>query len=264
MGVIITLIKTLTMNKYLLILLIMIPFEFAMGQAEKAFPQYNWINANVISDDGSRFGYVHSSFTLINKDCRTLPKTDPCYEPDEYNEYTLLGRYKNDYMNEYANILYSPGMSADPQFAITDKDNNIIWSDMAEELCISSTGVIYTSGNLNRMFNQRMKFQFSNGEVREVEQPYYYVDVKGSLLKPVKLYNEKNNLGELIATLPVGYEIEVLLSEVETAVDEYGYTEHQYNYLARTAFGLVGWLHLSEDSRYFLDPIVKGLGFYGD
>lgn len=247
-----------------LLLLLLLPLQFLWAQTEKAFPQFTWTDANVINKDGSRFGYEGVSFTPIFKNCHTLPKTDPCYESNEYADVTLLGRYKNASMNEYVNILYSPGPSIDPEFQITDKNGKPIWTEAAEEMCINSAGVIYTSGNMNKMFNQRMKFQLSEGKVTEVKQPFYYVDVKGKLLKPIKLYSQKNNRGELVATLPVGYEIEVLLADTETGKDEYGEPKPMINYLARTAFGLVGWLHLTQEDSYHLNPVVRGLGYMGD
>lgn len=242
-----------------LLLLFLLSLQLIWAQTEKSFPQFTWKNANAIYEDGSRFGYEAASFTPIFKNCRTLPKTDPCYEPEEYDEKTLLGRYKNASMTEYVNILYSPGPSVDPLFSITDKNNNPIWSNIAEEMCINSNGVIYISGNIDKMFNQRMKLIFSKGKVTEVKQPFYYVEVKGKLLKPVKLYSKKNNQGELVATLPVGCEIEILLAEPETDIEK-----PMMNYLARTAFGLVGWLRLTEDDTYHLDPIVRGLGYLKD
>ncbi|HHT28993.1 hypothetical protein [Petrimonas mucosa] len=248
----------------ILFLLLLLPLQMMVAQTEKAFPNYVWSDANATDKDGSRFGYEKASFTPVMKDCHALPKSDPCYEADNYNGKTLLGKYKNASMTDYVNILYAQGPSMDPMFAITDKHNNLLWSENGEEMCINSSGVIYLSGNMDKMFNQRMKFQFANNKVTEVKQPYYFVDVKGKLLKPVKLYSRKDNRGELIATLPVGYEIEVLLADPDTPIDSDGYREQMTNYLARTAFGLVGWLKLGQDDTYFMDPVVKGLGFYGD
>ncbi len=247
-----------------LLLLLLLPLQLLWAQTEKAFPQFTWTNANAIDKDGTRFGYEKESFTPIFKNCHALPKTDPCYEADEYADVTLLGRYKNASMKEYVNILYSPGPSIDPEFRIADKNGNPIWAEMAEEMCINSAGVIYLSGNTNKMFNQRMKFRLSGAKVTEVKQPFYYVDVKGKLLKPVEIYSQKNNRGELVATLPVGYEIEVLLADAENGKDEFGEPKPMLNYLARTAFGLVGWLRLTDDDTYFMSPVVRGLGYLGD
>lgn len=252
------------MKKTILLVFFLLPLYLVRAQTEKAFPQFTWIDANVGDKDGSRFGYEKTSFTPVLKNCQDLPQSDPCYESDEYNDKVLLGRYKNASMTQHVNILYSPGPSVDPSFAITDKNNKMLWSEAAEEMCINSNGVIYTSGNINKMFNQRMKFQLANGKVTETKQPSYYVGVKGKLLKPVKLYSQKNNRGTLVATLPVGYEIEILLAEADTPKDDYGYQSMPVNYLAGTAFGLVGWLRLSEEDMTMHSPVVKGLGFMGD
>lgn len=246
------------------ILLLLAGIGHLYCQTEKAFPNYIWVDANATNKDGSRFGYEKTSFTPIFKSCEELPKTDPCYEADNYDGKTLLGKYKNNNMADYVHIMYAEGPSADPAFAITDKNNKLIWSEGADQMCINSIGVIYLSGNMNKMFNQRMKFQFINGVVTEVEQPYYYVDVRGKLLKPVSLYSHKDIKGVLIASLPIGYDVEVLLADPNTAVDADGYREQMTNYLVRTAFGLVGWLKLGEDDIYFMNPVVKGLGYYGD
>ncbi len=242
-----------------LFLFLLFSFQVIRAQTENSFPHFTWVSPVSSYDVGARFGYEKSSFTLINKNCRTLPINDPCYEADEYCDLILLGRYKNNSMEEYVNILFTPGPSVDPVFIITDKNNNPIWAEGGEEMCINSNGIIYLSGNMNKMFNQRMKLRFEKGKVTEVKQPFYYVDVKGKLLKPVKLYSQKNNRGELVATLPVGYEIEILLAEPETDSEK-----AMINYLARTAFGLVGWLQLTENDTYHMDPIVRGLGYLGD
>ncbi len=258
-------IKSQSMNfKLSILLLLLLPLQLIWSQTEKSFPQYTWISPVASYDVGVRFGYEKGSFTLINKNCHTLPKNDPCYEAEEYCDLTLLGRYKNDSMKEYVNIIYTPGPSVDPVFSITDKNNKLIWSEAAEEMCINSNGIIYLSGNMNRMFNQRMKFKLVDGKVTEVMQPFYFVDVKGELLKPIRLYSEKNNKGELIATLPIGYEIEILLAEPEITKNEYGVQNPIMNYLARTPFGLVGWLRLSKEDITYISPIVKGLGILGD
>ncbi|HOG19833.1 MAG TPA: hypothetical protein PKW37_05275 [Salinivirgaceae bacterium] len=247
------------MKTTILLLFLTLSFQLLWAQAEKSFPYLTWNDANAVERDGSRFGYEPASFTPIFKPCRALPKIDPCFEAYEYDDKILLGRYKNKTMTEHVNVLYSPGPSGDPVFFITDKNNNFIWRGAADEMCINSNGVIYTSGNSNRMFNQRIKFKFGNEKVTEIPQPFYYVDVKGKLLKPVKLYSEKRNQGELVATLPVGYEIEILLAEPEIDMGK-----PMMNYLARTAFGLVGWLRLTQDDTYYMNPIVQGLGFLGD
>ena len=249
--------------KPLLLALLSCQLPIAWAQTEANFPNFTWVTPN-IEDDSSRFGFESASFTLVNQDCRKVAKDHPCYEDLEWTENILLGTYQNASMSKPVHILYSPGPSEDPLFTIIDQNNQRLWSEGAEQMAINSNGVIYLSGNTNKMFNQRMKFQFRDFQVTEVAQPYYYVDVKGALLKPVKLYSQPNKQGQLIATLPVGYEIEILLAAATpqpTGDEESSLTK---DYLAKTAFGLVGWLRLTDDDTYHMNPIVPGLGFMGD
>ncbi|NLB32093.1 MAG: hypothetical protein GX822_10685 [Alcaligenaceae bacterium] len=249
--------------KPILLALLSCQLPIAWAQTEESFPNFTWITPN-LEYESSRFGFEPASFTLVNQDCRKVAKEHPCYEDLEWTENILLGTYQNASMAKPLYVIYSPGPSVDPLFTIIDQNNQRLWSEGAEQMAINSNGVIYLSGNTNKMFNQRMKFQLSNYQVQEVPQPYYYVDVRGALLKPVKLYSQPNNQGQLIATLPVGYDIEILLAAASpqtTSDTEFPLTK---DYLARTAFGLVGWLRLTDDDTFHMNPIVPGLGFMGD
>ena len=237
--------------------------QTVLGQAKEAFPYLKWINIgqDITYPDG-KFGYDPATFTYMGKELQSLPKTDVCYEAENEDEYTLIGRYKTNSMKESVNILFTPGPSADPLFRISDANNKILWEQFADEMCININGVIYTAGNTNKMFNERLKYQLLDNKVVETKQPFCYVGVKGELLKPVTLYNQKKK-GDVIAYLPAGYEIEVLLAEEDYPIDQYG-VGLPMNYLARTAFGLVGWLRLTNDDVHHSSPIIRGLGYMGD
>ncbi len=254
------------MNKTTILLfamfLLVLPGIRAQKTAEKAFPQFTWTKTGVDNFLDSRFGYDKNTFTLVKKRCDALPQTDACYSANNDEDFTLLGRYKNASMTESVNILYSPGPSADPLFRITDARNNVIWEYTADEMCINASGVIYTAGHSNKMFNERTKWQLSGHNVREVKQPYLYVGFKGKLLRDVKLFSQKTG-GVVVATLPKGYEIEVLLSETDPQSNPDGFSSLPKNYLARSAFGLVGWLRLTDDETY-VTPVLNELRYWGD
>ena len=243
-----------------LLFLLSLSAQIAMGQAKEAFPQLKWIDLgqDATYPDG-KFGYDPATFTYIGKELQKLPKTDVCYVAENSDEYTLIGRYKTEAMGEGVNILFTPGPSADPLFRISDANNKVLWEEIADEMCINANGVIYTAGNTDKMFNERRKYQLSGNKVVETTQPFCYVGVKGELLKPVTLYSQKKG-GTVVANLPVGYEIEVLLAEEDSNKGE----ALQMNYLARSAFGLVGWLRLTGYDMHFSDPVVRGLGYMGD
>lgn len=246
-----------------LLFLLSLAAQIAMGQAKEAFSQLKWVNIgqDVTYPDG-KFGYDPAVFTFIGKELQKLPKTDICYEAENNEEYTLIGRYKTAAIKESVNVLFSPGPSVDPQFRISDANNKVLWEQVADEMCINANGVIYTAGNTDKMFNEQRKYQLSGNKVVEAKQPFCYVGVKGELLKPVTLFSQKKG-GTVVANLPVGYEIEVLLAEEDYNKGEFG-DGLPMNYLARSAFGLVGWLRLTSDDMHFSDPVVRGLGYIGD
>ena len=246
-----------------LVIFLSLAAQIAMGQAKEAFPMLKWINIGQdVTYPDAKFGYDPAVFTYVGKELQKLPKTDVCYEAENGDEYTLLGRYKTATMNESVNILFAPGGSADPQFRISDANNKVLWDELADEVCINANGVIYTAANTNKMFNEQRKYQLSGNKVVETKQPFCFVGVKGELLKPVTLYSQKKG-GTVVANLPVGYEIEVLLAEEDYNKGEYG-EGLPMNYLARSAFGLVGWLRLTGDDIHHSDPVVRGLGYMGD
>ncbi len=224
------------------------------GDVEKTFSRLTWINPNTYYEDASKFGYDKNTFKLKRE---KLSTSDACYNIIKNEDITFLGTYKN------LKFYYSPGPSTDPTFYILNSSNKVIFYEMIEEMGINSSGNIYISGNMNRMFNIHKKFKIVGETVKEVTQPFLYVGIKGKVLKPVKLFSKKNNMGNLVAQLPIGYEIEVLLAEEDYAKDEYSYG-YPKNYLVRTSFGLVGWLKLNEDDSYYMNPVIKGLGYMGD
>lgn len=246
-----------------LLFMLSLAAQVAIAQANEAFPHLKWTNLgqDAVYPDG-KFGYDSVTFTYIGKELQKLPKTDVCYDAENNDEYTLIGSYKSALMKEGVNILFTPGASADPQFRISDAKNKVLWEQVADEMSINANGTIYTAGNTNKMFNERRKYQLSDNKVVETLQPFCYVGVKGKLLKPVKLYTQKEG-GSVVANLPADYEIEVLLAEDDYPKDEYG-EGLPMNYLARTAFGLVGWLRLTAEDVNNSNPVIGGLGYMGD
>lgn len=248
-------------KKSLLLLLLLISTQLLCAQAKKAFPGLKWAPASP-EYTGVQFGYDAKSFIYDGRLLSKLPRNHAFYQSEEGDGEVYLGSYMNASMQEALHVFFSPGPSADPSFWITDARNNKVWESFADEMCINASGVMYIAGHSDKMFNERRKFQITGKSVREIPQPFLYAGIKGKLLKPAKLYSQKNG-GEEVATLPKGYEIEVLLAE-ELSQSEKDNYELQKNYLARTAFGLVGWLRLTDDDTYYLNPVVSGLGYEGD
>lgn len=248
------------MKKIILFLSAIIFAQIAIAQnnkhnsIEEVFSQYTWVSADS-NDSFAKFGYDKNTFTLEHK---IIPESDIIFKIlniNEGEELVYIGKYKN------LKVYYNEGSSLDPHFFILNSSNKLIWGSIADAMCISSTGIIYIAGNTNKMFDERRKFIIKNETIQEIKQPYLYVGVKGELKKPVKLYSKKDNKGSLITTLQVGHDIEVLVAEELTTEDD---NTMQMNYLVRTSFGLVGWLRLTSDDTYYLNPVVQGLGVLGD
>lgn len=243
--------------KQQLLLLVFLSFTVLNSycQIEKTFSKLTWINIDSVNSLGS-FGYDPSTFTLINKYCELLTTNDICYDKTNENRYILVGRYKNKSMTDEINILYTDGPSFDPEFLITDFKNKIIWScPGAASMCINENAIIYTQASFNKMFSVKEKFIYSKGVVKEVKQPYYYVGLKEKTLKPIILYSKKEG-GEVVASLPADYEVEVLLADNKEYNCQY--------YLVRTEFGLIGWLKVKTDEMIPPTAVINGLFYYGD
>lgn len=197
------------------------------------------------------FGYAKGSFTYDGRKTTLLPSSSPFYQAQEDGQTVwYIGSFNS------LHLFFQVG-SDDPEFWFTDANGNGVWGCLADEFCINAQGVIYIAGHSDKMFNERHKYIVQGNRVREQPQPYLYVGIKGKLCREAKLYSAKTG-GTVVATFPAGYEIEVLLCD---ASEEEG---QQRSYLARSAFGLVGWLRLTDADLNFSNPPVKGLGFMGD
>ncbi len=237
------------LTNILLVILFYVPTLFAQkykSDIEKTFSSLKWVSPE---NDYQKFGYDPKFFKLKMK---KLSSNDPMNEILQVDDITFIGTYKT------LKVYFSNGPSEDPVFCIVNSQNREIWSYGTEYMCINSNGIIYVSASTNHMFNTHRKFKIEGETIKEVKQPYVYVGIKGKLLKPIKLYSKKDRQGHLIATLPKGYTVEVLLAEDDVSDDM-----EPMNYLVRTSFGLVGWLKLGNNDTY-MEPVIRGLRFMGD
>lgn len=226
----------------------------ASGQNKSYFPQMTKILVD--SSFHAVFGY-EKGMQVINRSCRSLDPKDPFYcDSEAVVTGVLVAKYKAPGIKDSLSILFDGGMSDDPEFSILGKGQKLIGHVSCVEMYINASGVIYTAGHANNMFNRRRKFQIQKDTLVEVKQPYYYVGLKGQILKDITLYRDKTG-PDVVAQLPKGYEIEVLLSEAPTK--DY---EIDNLFLVRTDFGLVGWLRLSNEDTF--GGVLKELYFRGD
>ena len=202
------------------------------------------------------FGYEKGT-KVINRSLQTLDPRDPYYRDSEAVVLgVLVAQYKAPGMKDSLTVVFESGMSDDPEFSIFGKGQKLIGHVSCLDMYINASGVIYTAGHANNMFNRRRKFQIQKDTLLEVKQPYYYVGLKGQLQKDITLYRDKTG-PDVVAQLPKGYEVEVLLAESTTK--DY---EIDNLFLVRTDFGLVGWLRLSNEDTF--GGVLKELYFRGD
>lgn len=168
-------------------------------------------------------------------------------------------------------IAYDPGPSDDPGFVIFYKDSKKEISENSSifglHIVVPGNGNLYLSGHTNNLFDQKRKYQVDNsGAIIEVQQPYYYANIKTELLKDFVLYADKDTQKNKIAQLPKGSKVTVVLMEQDP---EY---QPEAKILLATPYGLCGWVKVPYAQADGTDPNVdvqyttgiKGLFFAGD
>jgi len=198
--------------------------------------------------------YNENSSKIYNKRLEELDKTHPLYSDDgcETRMLLLMITKIDNTDKEYA-IIY--GTCPEPEFTIYDaKDLRKHYGDISGiELFIPGNGFLYGKGHVNSNFNITQKYKIENETLTEIKQPYYFVGLKTKTLTPLKLYSDKTEK-EVVAELPTGYEIEILLAEN-------GYEQESF-YLAKTPVGLIGWLKIKAGQYKSID--IEGIFWNGD
>ena len=216
------------------------------GQTNNYFPQLT--RAKI--DGGMNpvvFGYNKSEVKLIRKKAIQLPKTDPWYCPDpDAPCLEKLAAFKNPLFKDSLYVLFSHGPSEDPSFGIGTKAGKMLGTVNGLELYLTNNGTFYVNGHTNNLFDKKRKFQIKSDTITEVVQPFYYVG----------LYKDKTGT-EVVASLPKGYKIEVVLTDF--GKPDFELEDH---FLVRSDYGLMGWVRINKEESW--DKIIKGLFFAGD
>ncbi len=147
-------------------------------------------------------------------------------------------------------IDFDPGPSADPAFIITDeKTGKQTGSIGADALVLPGNGFIYATGRSNNLHLERQKFTIRDGKLVEIKQPFSYVGLESKAKVPLKLLGKKDG-GEVIANIPAGHGLQVVLRDGE-------------HLLVRTKFGLVGWWKMKTDVMPG-NAEIEGIYYAGD
>jgi hypothetical protein len=219
--------------------------NFTYGQFK--FPNLNYVQISTSQMDGS-FGYDASlDFVVINKPCSTLKD---CYKYDDPT--VLLGLFTLE-DGSIVEFHYTEAPSDDPTFLAVHQ-GSIILEEAGTRLHFKGK-TLYVEGIANTYFDMKRKFQFINTHYKEVKQPFYAINAKGTLNYSIDLYTDET-FTEKVASLPKGYPIEIVL----------GKTGGKYNelevILIKSEFGLLGWFDFKKIS--FGSPLIEGFYFHGD
>jgi hypothetical protein len=225
----------------------------ALGQ-KNPFPTLKTVTLNDFNTTAT-FGYDPTCVHLINKKCINLPISDFFHCDNEEMEVAYkLVMFKNTSIKDSITIMFTFGMSMDPEFIFVDNKHNVIGRIYALELYLHANGSIYSSGHTNNMFDKRRKFELKSDTILEVIQPFYYIGLKTVTLEPLTLYASQTSK-EVVAVIPKDYEIEVVLAEFKRGE----FVSEKY-FLIKTKFGLIGWINIEGSN----NPKVKGVFFAGD
>ncbi|PCH70836.1 MAG: hypothetical protein COC06_03235 [Bacteroidales bacterium] len=197
---------------------------------------------------------VSAKADIVNRKRIELDKNHKFYAEECEGEYeTLIAICNIDKTSKRYVISY--GACPNPEFIIYDFENpdKIIGSINADKMFITGGGAIYCSGG-EGTFDARKKYTIINSELVETSQPFYYVGLKTKTLIPIKLY-ETINLENEVASLPIDYSVEVLLSTK-------AFNSTKGLYLVKTKFGLIGWAELIAGQYSSID--IKDLKYIGD
>lgn len=241
--------KHQTVMRIISIVFLSLLFLSATAQNEP----FSYLEKISINEANNMFVKYNSDLSEVyNQESDDLSASDPLYRKFFGTKLfkTKIDRSSSD---EYY-VCFSSGPSGDPHLQFYKVGAVGEYSDFEVnglQFYIPGNGFIYVSGHTNNAFNMRRKFRVENNELKEEEQPFYYVGLKTKTRKSIKLYDSRE-LSNPIATLPPSYDVEVLINPKDTRL-----------FLIKTQFGLTGWFeakHLFPRGQC----AIEGLYFAGD
>jgi len=162
---------------------------------------------------------------MLNKKLKILKKINQKYADKLI--FKLLG--------EKISISTKEGNGGDNNFLIEYKSQKI--KLLGSTLLVSEAGYFYLQGRDNYDYTIRKKFKLTTKGVKEVKQSAYLVDLECTLSRNAILYEKKHSKGAVVARLPKGKKVRVLIHDNSKNGDS---SSNQY--LISTPFGLLGWV----------------------
>lgn len=164
----------------------------------------------------------------------------------------LAGRIDRGSKDEFE-LRYDDGPSCDPTFTLWRKGGDEPIGEFGgDHVVIPGNGFLYVIRRSNRSFEGREKWAIHKGALVEITQSHYYVGVTTATLKPATLLQQPETGATVIANVPKGEKVLVVVQQTVDGRDWY---------LVRTRFGLLGW---TEDAAYGEERQFEDIQFLGD
>jgi hypothetical protein len=150
-------------------------------------------------------------------------------------------------------LRYDDGPSCDPTFSLWPEGGDQPIGEFAgDHVVVPGNGFVYVIRRSNRSFEGREKWAIQQGALVEITQSHYYVGVTTPTLKPATLLQQPEAGASVIANVPRGEKVLVVVQQTLDGRDWY---------LVRTRFGLLGW---TEDAAYGDERQFQDIEFLGD
>jgi len=165
-------------------------------------------------------------------------------------------------------VQFEEGPSYDPGYIFYMSSNTDIFKGYlsANEIIIDEFGFVYSISYTNQYFLKKAKYIIDKDGIREIKQPFYSVnrscDTNGQLILTTKPCSE----GEVIAQLPKGTFIKVLLARDWDYLEQDKWCKggEEISFLVETQFGLIGWADTKPSSVYGTGGPIPCIYYQGD
>ncbi len=131
--------------------------------------------------------------------------------------------------------------------------HKIIGQIYSRQIVVPGNGYVYSIERENYNFFVKKKYIIEADSIKEVNQPFYGVNIDSYALKSITIYQDEE-LTNPIASIPKNGAIKILVTK-----ELYDYPGL---YLVQSSFGLVGWAKLESDQ--YRSTAVEGLYYHGD
>jgi len=159
-------------------------------------------------------------------------------------------------------VSFSIGQSDDPAFIFRFKNlKDYITIDCDTKLFVSKSGFIYVINGSNTLYTSYKKYKLSKNEITEVKQAFYKISKTCKTSTLAKLYSKKCQKGTLVASIPKGRKVQILLADTKDSCSQWS---NLREYLVETSFGLVGWVTSSEGYSPRVGKPLSCLMYQGD